>query len=444
MAINSNIALGVEPIKIDSPLNSLAQIYQIKSAQQAGDLGQMKMDEYQRDVQSKNTLRDYFKTGDQTSPDFATGLGAIDPKYMQEFQKSKLEQQKSQGDIDKNQLEIATKRHAAYQNTLGSLAYSTNLTKDAVVQAGNGLVDAGILKPETLQAQLASLSDDPVKLRQQLLQSLATQLSPDEKMKAFSPKPTQMDNGQSVSFRDTNPNSPTYGQMTGGASMPKMQSPESIASNVTAQRGQDMSSATAAAGRAQSAQQFNVTQAGGKTPPGYRANPDGSLVAIPGGPADLKINAEAVKKVADAKDVLGLLDQVDILLPKATGGFLGTGVDLAASAVGKSTQGALATAQLKAVQGALVSKMPKMSGPQSDKDVLLYREMAGQVGDSTIPVAQRQAAANMVRQLNEKYAGMQPGASVKPPVAAKPTASPQTYSDADKEARYLEYKANQK
>jgi hypothetical protein len=444
MAINSNIALGVEPIKIDSPLNSLAQIYQIKSAQQAGDLGQMKMDEYQRDVQSKNTLRDYFKAGDQSSPGFITGLGAIDPEYMQKFQKSQLENKKMQGDIDKTSLDSSIKSHNIYKNTLGALAYSPNLTKDAVVQAGQGLVQSGVLKPEILQQQLASLSDDPVALKSQLLQGLNAQLTPEQLLTAFAPKPTQMDNGQSVSFRDTNPNSPTYGQMTGGAAMPKMQSLESVASNATAQRGQDMSSATAKAGRDQSAEQFKTTQAGGKTPPGYRSNPDGSLVAIPGGPADLKINAEGVKKVADAKDVLGLLDQVDILLPKATGGFLGTGVDLAASAIGKSTQGALATAQLKAVQGALVAKMPKMSGPQSDKDVLLYREMAGQVGDSTIPVAQRQAAANMVRQLNEKYAGMQPGASVKTPVAATPAASPQTYSDADKEARYLEYKANQK
>lgn len=240
MAINSNIALGVEPIKIDSPLNSLAQIYQIKSAQQAGDLGQMKMDEYQRDVQSKNTLRDYFKAGDQSSPDFAKGLGAIDPKYMQEFQKSQLENKKMQGDIDKTSFDNASKSHSIYQNTLGSLAYSPNLTKDAVVQAGQGLVQAGVLKPEVLQQQLSGLSDDPVALKAQLLQGVHAQLTPEQLLTAFTPKPTQMDNGQSVSFRDTNPNSPTYGQMTGGAAMPKMQSPDSVANNNTTMRGQNM------------------------------------------------------------------------------------------------------------------------------------------------------------------------------------------------------------
>jgi hypothetical protein len=151
----------------------------------------------------------------------------------------------------------------------------------------------------------------------------------------------------------------------------------------------------------------------GKPPAGYQWNADRSgLVAIPGGPADLKAGAEGQKKVGDAKDVLMLLDEVDALLPKSTGSYTGTGYDMIAGGVfGSTTKGAEATAQLKALQGALVSKMPKMSGPQSDKDVQLYREMAGQVGDPTIPVPQRQAAATMIRKLNEKYAGMPEGSS---------------------------------
>jgi hypothetical protein len=148
-----------------------------------------------------------------------------------------------------------------------------------------------------------------------------------------------------------------------------------------------------------------------KAPAGYRFKADGSMEVIPGGPADQRASAEGQKKASEAKDVLGLLDEVDKLLPKATGSYVGAGVDQAARLVGKSTPGAEATAQLKTLQGALISKMPKMSGPQSDKDVQLYREMAGQVADSTLPVGQRQKASEMIRSLNEKYAGMQPGES---------------------------------
>lgn len=130
-------------------------------------------------------------------------------------------------------------------------------------------------------------------------------------------------------------------------------------------------------------------------------------------------NAEADKKVSEAQDVLGILDEVDKLLPKATGSIAGSAVDAAAGFFGKSTDGAQATAQLKTLQGALISKMPKMSGPQSDKDVQLYREMAGQVADPKLPVATRQAAAQTIRMMNEKYAGVAPRA------ADKPAASPQ-------------------
>ncbi|MCZ2920747.1 hypothetical protein NYY59_19155, partial [Acinetobacter baumannii] len=53
------------------------------------------------------------------------------------------------------------------------------------------------------------------------------------------------------------------------------------------------------------------------------------------------------------------------------------------------------------------------------KDVLLYREMAGQIGDPTIPVAQRRAALQTVRDLQRKYLGQDTAA----PAPAAPAAS---------------------
>jgi hypothetical protein len=61
---------------------------------------------------------------------------------------------------------------------------------------------------------------------------------------------------------------------------------------------------------------------------------------------------------------------------------------------------------LKALEGSLVSKMPKMSGPQSDKDVLLYKQMAGQIGDPTLPAKQKQAAMDTINEINSRYAGV--------------------------------------
>jgi hypothetical protein len=48
--------------------------------------------------------------------------------------------------------------------------------------------------------------------------------------------------------------------------------------------------------------------------------------------------------------------------------------------------------------------MPKMSGPQSDKDVALYKAMAGNLNDPTLPTEAKLAAMKTLRSLNEKQA----------------------------------------
>ena len=129
---------------------------------------------------------------------------------------------------------------------------------------------------------------------------------------------------------------------------------------------------------------------------------------------------ERNKPVAEAKESLKLIDQAEKLLDTATGSLTGTAVDVVAGALGKSTQGAQASSKLKAIQGALVAKMPKMSGPQSDKDVLLYREMAGQVGDSTLPNETRKAALQTIREIQERYAKVPEGSSKPAPEVQTP------------------------
>lgn len=118
-------------------------------------------------------------------------------------------------------------------------------------------------------------------------------------------------------------------------------------------------------------------------------------------------NKPQVQAVKDANDALMIIGEAEKILNtgKATGSYAGKAADILASSVGYATPGAKQAASLKALSGALVSKMPKMSGPQSDKDVLLYREMAGQIGDDTLPIEIRKEALKTVKNLQEKYAG---------------------------------------
>jgi hypothetical protein len=159
--------------------------------------------------------------------------------------------------------------------------------------------------------------------------------------------------------------------------------------------------------RAASAERLErLRQSGNRTaapqaPAGYRFKPDGSMEPVPGGPADIKLNPP--KKLSDAKDVLDIIAIAEPLLDKATGSYIGTGIDRAAQAFGASTEGGVAISQLKALQAALMLKMPRMEGPQSNLDVQLYREAAGTIGDPTVPVENKRAALEVVKQMNERY-----------------------------------------
>jgi hypothetical protein len=107
----------------------------------------------------------------------------------------------------------------------------------------------------------------------------------------------------------------------------------------------------------------------------------------------------------DAVEALQLIEQARKVIPQATGSGIGAGVDAVGRFFGKSTEGDQAIGQLQALEGALVAKMPKMSGPQSDKDVLLYKQMAGVVGDPTIPPDRKLAALSQIEEIQRRYAG---------------------------------------
>lgn len=109
-----------------------------------------------------------------------------------------------------------------------------------------------------------------------------------------------------------------------------------------------------------------------------------------------------------------LLPEIRALIPESTGSVIGLGYDyLARGTVGHTSKGAAATAKLKALGGQLVMMMPRMEGPQSDKDVALYKEMAGNVASPITPRKVRLAALEAIEDLNKKYADLNESSQVK-------------------------------
>jgi len=113
----------------------------------------------------------------------------------------------------------------------------------------------------------------------------------------------------------------------------------------------------------------------------------------------------AAEKRRNMAGINNLIETASTILSsgKPTGSGVGTAYDYMAGVFGFSPEGATEAAQLKALGGALTSKMPRMEGPQSDRDTAMYREMAGKVGDSNIPRKERLAALKIVSDIWGKY-----------------------------------------
>lgn len=123
--------------------------------------------------------------------------------------------------------------------------------------------------------------------------------------------------------------------------------------------------------------------------------------------AQAERDAQMTTRTVDAAKTLGLLEQARTLIPLSTGSAIGNLADQGAAAFGFSTDGAQAIAALRTIAGQLTSAMPRMQGPQSDKDVEMYRQMAGDLANPNLPPATRMAALQQIERLNQKYTSPQ-------------------------------------
>jgi hypothetical protein len=239
MGIDASIYGGIKPIQIENPLTQYAQFSQLQQAQSQNRLADLMFGEKERAIADDKAMNQLYAgaVGADGKIDRSKlfsglaqgGFGSKLPGIQESFAKG----DKARVEMDEKTLKLAADRYKMYQGALGALSQEPNLTKDMVVQAGQALVQQGILPAELFDKSVASLPDDPVQLRARIAQGLKSQLTPEQMFTIFAPKPEKIDSGQQISFKDTNPNSPTFGQMVGGAPTQKVQTPDSVASNAT-------------------------------------------------------------------------------------------------------------------------------------------------------------------------------------------------------------------
>lgn len=157
-----------------------------------------------------------------------------------------------------------------------------------------------------------------------------------------------------------------------------------------------------------------VTQQGangqGKT---FNTRENLALQAQAGNPPVAEQDARAKK----AGELINLANEATGILKDASSGLVGGLKTTAAEALGMSTDSSKADARLKVISGQLVMNMPRMEGPQSDADRLLYQQMAGDIANPKVPRETRAAALQTIVELQQKYAPAQQAPAAVPPGA---------------------------
>ena len=136
------------------------------------------------------------------------------------------------------------------------------------------------------------------------------------------------------------------------------------------------------------------------------------------GPKLTDVGKDERKRSFQMEGIGGDLQQADDLLrgikrdpetgapmsaPVPTGSGIGSMVDTAASWIGVTPSGAAEADALKVVAGRLLQKIPRFEGPQSDKDVVLYKQMAADAGNEKLPRARRIMAVSKMREIYSRY-----------------------------------------
>jgi hypothetical protein len=229
MAIDPSIYSQIQQPRPTNRLAELAQVMQVQGLSDQVETGRREREQtdsmnalYRAAVGPDGTIdRTKLMTGAASA-----GLGSKLPA----MQKDWAAQDKAKTDADGAQFKLAKERHDLFKSTLGALAQEPNLSKQLVMQAGQSLVSQGLLPAEMYQQAIATMPEDPQQLRQRLIQGVKAQMTPEQMFTVFAPKPEKFDTGAQIMMRDTNPNSPTYGQQTGGGAIAKEQSPDNRAS----------------------------------------------------------------------------------------------------------------------------------------------------------------------------------------------------------------------
>lgn len=277
MPIDSSIAMSGRQFQLDNPLEVQGKVATLRQLLGQQQLQQMQIQQAQRGQEQEQTLSDLYKGN--VSPDGTInrqglftaaaqkGLGNKIPGLQKQF----ADADKATADVghvgaqtDKLKFDVAKQKMDVSASALNSLLSRPNVTHDDIIQTMVGLVQQGVVTPEQGQQAIREIPGRPEQLRPYLMQKGMQVMDASKRMDLLTPKFEKVDNGGAIQMGTIDQ---MTGQFTPGQAIRKVQTPDSVASNATAQRGQNMTDSRAREGNdiARQAARTQVVE----TPDGY-------------------------------------------------------------------------------------------------------------------------------------------------------------------------------
>jgi hypothetical protein len=113
---------------------------------------------------------------------------------------------------------------------------------------------------------------------------------------------------------------------------------------------------------------------------------------------------ELQKNVKNSYEAYPVIKEIQQILPKATAGYAEQGWKQANRIFGLSTSSSPVDTQLDILGTKLVMLQPRFEGPQGVRDVELYQKAAGDISNANLPIEDRMAALEQVKNIYKRYA----------------------------------------
>jgi hypothetical protein len=389
--IDPSIAMGYKPVQIENPLNQLAAVSQIQRGQQEQQMNALKMKEYERDLSESEDVRNYLAKTDLNTPEGRAGLRQFGQKGLA-YEKSLAEQEEAGLKRTKLKGEISEQDRTESREAFKNLVFNTS--DENVLAHLQDSVKKGKITPEQAQQQWQSVASMDEAKRKQHFTMLS--LRAEKYFELNKPQYIQENLGgvNRVSAFPGMGGAPTVvseakREATPGELLVNQREQQRI--NLGERRDIVANTTTDAAG--------NVTQFNKFGEVVGKVNAAGKPSAMFEKTANVKSELQknlgtTITELKDAIKPGGLLEE-------STASGAGKVLDAAGNFVGYATKGSIAAASLAPIADMALKMVPRFEGPQSDKDTASYKEAAGQLANSALPVATRKAAAKTIIRIME-------------------------------------------